>query len=528
MKALLIVTALCLAAIAVPTFGRRVFHKAERRVARVANGRWILIGIVLSVLIFDGVLTLFFRLPQPRIHDEFSYLLQADTFAHGRVANPTHPLWRYFETFHVLQQPAYVSKYQPGQGLFQAVGQMLWQPILGIWIATALALAALFWMLRGLFTPKWALIGTVLAGLNTQILWWNWSFWGGSVALLGGALVLGGMFRNFKTADTRASVVMGLGCGLLAITRPFEGLLLCLPATILCIVALKRKSGANILSAFILPLLCTCLPFATFTAYYNFRVTRSPFVLPYQVYEKQYSPSPVFIWQHDSPVRSKHRPEIEAYYRREKTNADEQRTLRGYVVALVDKLKSYDRFFLHGILLALVIPAAIRWQKIPARLCLGLFAFVLLVSCGVTFWAFPHYCAMAFPLFFAVEIYGLKYLHAQRRTVLLSRIAVVSICAISVALFAKRLRADQNTQWQYNRADLVSQLNHHKEKQLVLVRYSPGHNRHYEWIYNRADIDHAHVVFAPDGDAEYLKPLLNYFKGYDITHIEPDRPMWGD
>jgi hypothetical protein len=60
------------------------------------------------------------------------------------------------------------------------------------------------------------------------------------------------------------------------------------------------------------------------------------------------------------------------------------------------------------------------------------------------------------------------------------------------------------------------------------VRYSQKHNPKTEWIYNLADVDHSHVVFAPDGDAEYLKPLLNYFKGYEVTHIEPDKAMWGD
>ena len=101
----------------------------ERSLARLARRRTLSVIVVgLLALSLRAAFIPVLKIPVPGIHDEYSYLLLGDTLAHGRLANPTHPMWEHFETFHVNWHPTYSSMYYPGQGIFLAFGQVVMGP----------------------------------------------------------------------------------------------------------------------------------------------------------------------------------------------------------------------------------------------------------------------------------------------------------------------------------------------------------------------------------------------------------------
>src|SRR5580704_14111259 len=240
-EVLVTITTLCIFAVA-PADRFAFFPSKVFRNLAIKRARACLVVFLLSI--FGRIALLPIEpFPPPRVQDEFSYLLASETFAHGRLTNPTPPQWHHFEAFHVLLQPTYMSKYGAASPLFMALSERVFgTPRVGVMLSMALAAASLCWLLQAYLPAEWAFLGGLL--VVVRISWFSYfgnGYWGGSVAMLGGCLMLGSAVRLARSPKARDGLLMALGLILLANSRPFEGALLSLPICLHALWALYKR-----------------------------------------------------------------------------------------------------------------------------------------------------------------------------------------------------------------------------------------------------------------------------------------------
>jgi hypothetical protein len=74
------------------------------------------------------------------------------------------------------------------------------------------------------------------------------------------------------------------------------------------------------------------------------------------------------------------------------------------------------------------------------------------------------------------------------------------------------------------RAAIQSELERRSGKQLVIVHYPYRYVPWEEWVYNDADIDHAHVIWARDMGYLKNKELLNYYSDRRAWYVDRGDP----
>jgi hypothetical protein len=534
---------------ALPRLGGKWFARIERQFAKLAQRQGLVVaGVGLSVIVLRLAILPLFPVPLPFVPDDFSFLLACDTFAHGRLANPTPAMWTHFESIHITMQPTYQSMYFPGQGLLLAASKViLGNPWIGVLIVSALMCAALCWMLQAWLPPSWALLGGAIAvlRLGTFSYWTNTYHAGGSLGALGGALILGGLPRLMRTARMRYAVLIGIGVAILVLTRPYEGILMCLPVGFVLarwmVEGKNRPSTAAVVRLAAVPLAFAVAAVA-WMGYYDYRAFGNPLTPPYAVDRATYAIAPYYVWQHMRPEPAYRHAVLRSFYHAGELGFYRQiHSVKGFLPYTLVKVGFAFLFFAGFVLLPplLMVRHVFRDKRIRF-----LVACVLLLSAGMVIEIFmlPHYLAPFTAAFYAIGLQMMRHLRQWKpegKPVGLALVRLtIAVCLLmaGVRVIASPLHfgpnefppSDWNASWfgpehfGTERAQIETRLSQLPGGQLAIVRYSPGHNSEDEWVYNRADIDGSKVVWARDMDTADNLELIRYYQDRKVWLVEPD------
>jgi hypothetical protein len=272
--------------------------------------------------------------------------------------------------------------------------------------------------------------------------------------------------------------------------------------------------------------------------YYFFRVTGSPFSLPEAVQRVPYAMAPIFVWQSPGPEPVYRHKAIHDFYAVWEVNdvLPKIKSIGSVSWNVFKKVIGTWVFFLGP---ALSVPLLFLPQIVTRD---GRMRILMIIG-GITLFAvlldslfYAHYLAPIAGLLFAVIVQGLRHLRAWRRPhgLLLAR-AIPAICVVMIAV---RLLAQSigipfppavPMTWYHTpegnvaRARVLAQLSAMDGQHLAILRYGPDHNAVMnEWVYNRADIDAAKVVWAREMDTADNRELLQYFHDRRAWLVEPD------
>ena len=358
--------------------------------------------------------------------------------------------------------------------------------------------------------------------------YWMNSYWGGAVAATAGALVLGAFARILRWQRTRDALVLGFGLAVLANSRPFEGLLFGLPMGFSLALWLGRHRTRTLLRRIVLPLGVVLGLAAAATGYYNWRVTGDALTMPHTLNRRTYAMAPLFLGQELRPEPEYRDAQMRKFYADwEVSRYLKTQSLRGLAREEWAKLATLWWFFLGPVLplSLLALPRVVRDRRMKLLLITSI---VTLAGIAVEAWHQPHYFAPMTCVIYAIVIQGLRHLRQWKRNgTELGRtlVPIIGIVCLAVCVFNIRaeylgVQRSAAAPWHWQRAEILDRLEQTGGQHLVVVRYSLDHDPIHEWVYNRADIDAATVVWAQDM-GERNQELIAYFKRRRAWLLEP-------
>jgi 4-amino-4-deoxy-L-arabinose transferase-like glycosyltransferase len=459
----------------------------------------------------------------PVLHDEHCYIIQARMLAHGRLWMPRHELGDFFDSFHMITDRVYASKYGPGTALFGVpavwAGLEPWvTPLVLTSLSVGLCYLVLLEMLDGLAALLGALMLpslSVVRRISIEVL-----AQAPMLFLLLLAVWAFLMWRRRKSTGWLALMSVAIGWG--AITRPSDPLCLAVPLLIGVPMELWgapwRRRGVQLGVA-----VAAVTPFLVLQLVCDKGITGRWLTLPWSYYGQR---NDVYDTLSSAPIDASRRsqsvvPENVKFQDDFAIPAYREKLATPLPRRLVEKVRLTLEADLANPLLVILVPVGLvvvlrrgRWVLVAA---LALF---LLFYAQYTFFL-DHYAVVVAPAVALLVLLGWRVTAravppavARRSVTGLLGAAVVGL----VAAGYPQLRTDPPTdEWAF--APILRLIDGRlaelgRKPAIVLFRFDVENgNPHIEPVYN-TDVawpDHAAVIRAHDLGKERNRQLFEYY-----------------
>lgn len=457
--------------------------------------------------------------PLPTVHDEASYLLQAQIFSMGRWTMPSPELPSFFEQFHVFVEPRFASKYPPGHALLLVPGVWLGAPFVVPALLNGVSGALVFALARRVANPWVALLTWVLWLLAPDNLRFRPRYYSEATS---GMLWLAGWWSLLEWRRSRAArwlLLLAACTGWGIITRPLTMAAFALPVAIVVLRDIRARGGWRQLwaSALLGAAIVMVLPLWSQITLGDWRTT------PYSRYSAVYFPydKPGFGADDAQPLRELP-PDMKEL----------GREVRARHAAYVPSALPHVLIDRAGEVIAGSVPEALR-ALVPFAVLgalvagsAGAFAVVSAVALLLAYLAFAqppgwslYYLevSMVVPFLAATGVWGVVLLARRRGWVGLDALRrdlrsplplaaaglllVAGLAALATpSLSAARRWQVAERRWHARVWGDAERLP--ETRAVIFVRYAPGHDPNASLIANQADLAHARLWWVYDRGEE--------------------------